>query len=854
MTTGRILVVDDDTLNRAVLTRALVELGHVSATAENGREALSMLRAGPFDVVLLDVVMPELDGYQTLAQIKADSALRHIPVIMISAVDEMDSVIRCIEMGAEDYLPKPFNAGLLRARLNASLASKRLRDLELEYLEQLWRMAEAAAAVEANVFKVESLDQVAARPDALGRLARVFQKMAREAHAREQRLKRQLQQLQWDMDERQRAAKETVAVYLPMDRRQALAQGRTLPDRTRGTALFADFSGFTPLTESLARELGLQRGAEELTRQLNRVYGALIDEVHRYGGSVVNFSGDAITCWFDEKQEEERSGKEEGSETPFSFLLLSSLRATACALAMQEAMRQFVTIITPAGTTISLAIKVAVVAGPARRFLVGNPRIQEVEALAGRTLDELAAAEHLAQRGEVVVQATIVAELGQRLIVSDWRDEGRFAVVTGLAATEGRAAARPWPDLPPDAIPEAQAQSWLSPPVFEKVHGGKSELLSELRPAAALFLQFGGLDYEADDEAGVKLDAFVRWVQAVVDRRDGSLIQLTVGDKGSYLYVAFGVPVAHADDAARAVSAALELLPLPAELSFITGVQIGLAYGLMRAGAYGSPVQRAYGAIGDKTNLASRLMQAADSGILCDEAIHQAARAQFEFELLPPLTLKGKARPIVVYRPLRERTGAETTPLSQVGRAAERALLIDHLSPEDQLTLKAASVIGRVFPVDLLREVYPDETGRANLAEHLETLADLDLIALHSPAPALAYSFKDPLSHETAYNLMLFAQRRQLHRAVAEWHERTYAADLSPYYAVLAHHWRQADDVAKAIHYLEKAGEQAQRIGAYEAARKYFDESLALDAKGSVLSDDYYAGGDPDRRSPSAEE
>ena len=115
------MVVDDDTLNRAVLTRALVELGHVSATAENGREALSMLRAGPFDVVLLDVVMPELDGYQTLAQIKADSALRHIPVIMISAVDEMDSVIRCIEMGAEDYLPKPFNAGLLRARLNASL-------------------------------------------------------------------------------------------------------------------------------------------------------------------------------------------------------------------------------------------------------------------------------------------------------------------------------------------------------------------------------------------------------------------------------------------------------------------------------------------------------------------------------------------------------------------------------------------------------------------------------------------------------------------------------------------------------------------------------------------------------------
>ena len=89
---------------------------------------------------------------------------------------------------------------------------------------------------------------------------------------------------------------ETPSVYIPMDRRLALARGEPLPDRTHGAALFADISGFTPLTEALVRELGPQRGAEELTRHLNIVYDALIGELHSYGGCVIGFSGDAITC------------------------------------------------------------------------------------------------------------------------------------------------------------------------------------------------------------------------------------------------------------------------------------------------------------------------------------------------------------------------------------------------------------------------------------------------------------------------------------------------------------------------------------------------------------------------------
>jgi adenylate cyclase len=131
-----LLVVDDDPINRMVLSRELERQGHRVATAENGVAALEALRAAPFDVVLLDVLMPELDGYQTLARIEEDERLRSIPVIMISALEDIKSVVRCIEMGAADYLPKPFDPVLLRARINGCLTTKRLRDLERRYLEQ----------------------------------------------------------------------------------------------------------------------------------------------------------------------------------------------------------------------------------------------------------------------------------------------------------------------------------------------------------------------------------------------------------------------------------------------------------------------------------------------------------------------------------------------------------------------------------------------------------------------------------------------------------------------------------------------------------------------------------------------
>jgi adenylate cyclase len=133
---GTVLVADDNRMNRLLLGRSLEQEGHVVAFAEHGREALELLRERPFDVLLLDVLMPELDGYHVLEELQSDVHLRDIPVVMTSALDELDSVVKCVKMGAEDYLTKPINPVLLNARVNASIEKKRLRDQQRELISK----------------------------------------------------------------------------------------------------------------------------------------------------------------------------------------------------------------------------------------------------------------------------------------------------------------------------------------------------------------------------------------------------------------------------------------------------------------------------------------------------------------------------------------------------------------------------------------------------------------------------------------------------------------------------------------------------------------------------------------------
>jgi class 3 adenylate cyclase len=134
---GRILVVDDTEANRDLLSRRLRRQGHTVATADGGRSALEAVAKSQFDLILLDLMMPDINGLEVLKQLKANPVDQHIPVMMISALDEIDSIVRCIEAGAEDYIPKPFDPVLLGARIGASLERKRLRDRELAFIDEL---------------------------------------------------------------------------------------------------------------------------------------------------------------------------------------------------------------------------------------------------------------------------------------------------------------------------------------------------------------------------------------------------------------------------------------------------------------------------------------------------------------------------------------------------------------------------------------------------------------------------------------------------------------------------------------------------------------------------------------------
>lgn len=450
---------------------------------------------------------------------------------------------------------------------------------------------------------------------------------------------------------------ERPGAYIPRDRRQALNDGTSMPDHVQGAALFADISGFTPLTESLLNDLGPQRGAEELSQHLNNVYDALIAQLHQYGGSVISFSGDAITCWLDGD---------------------NGLRATACAFAMQAAMAQFANVTTPTGKGISLAMKTAVAAGTARRFLIGNPEIQQIDVLAGSLLDELAGGEHCAEKGDVVLSAETLVGLGEIVSVQRWcrgNSNGRFGIVAPLYQ---EVLPKPWSDLPPNSIPQKEIRPWLLPAVFERLNSGGGEFLAELRPAVALFLRFAGIDYDQDPLAATKLDQFIQAVQGILARYESNLLQLTIGDKGSNLYAAFGAPLAHEDDAIRAISAALELQELSNTLDFITSLEIGISQGRMRTGAYGGSMRRTYGVLGDDVNLAARLMQLAQPGeILVSSRVWAAAGDAFIWERRPDTPIKGKSEPIAVFKvggilePQTIRLQEPNYTLPMVGREAE---------------------------------------------------------------------------------------------------------------------------------------------------------------------------------------
>jgi class 3 adenylate cyclase/tetratricopeptide (TPR) repeat protein len=439
--------------------------------------------------------------------------------------------------------------------------------------------------------------------------------------------------------------------------------------------LFADISGYSKLTDALARSLGAWRGAEEVTRQINLVYDALIAVVEAHGGSVISFSGDAITCWF----------AAPGPAAPNAFVDRSTaIAAVACGLALQHAMRAFASVPLPDGSTAAITLKVAIAYGPARRMVVGDPHIQLLDALAGETVIRAAEIEHLADPGDVLIDAALVAALGADLKVAAWRTS-----LDGMQAAL-IAALRVMPALhPPGAsvpLPEALVRPWLHPDVYECLHAWPLAFFTELRPAVSLFVRFGTLDFTAA-AAGRQLDAYIRYAQHVLADNGGLLTQLTFGDKGSYFLATFGVPVAHEDDSYRALAAALSLRRPPAATG-IDQVQIGVSRGLVRVGTYGGASRRIYGTMGNEVNLAARLMMLAAPGqILVDAGLYNRVAQAFSAEPLAPLTVRGYSRPVAVVALGEQRT----TPALAIRSTADSAPLVGRIhelhEAEERLTL-----------------------------------------------------------------------------------------------------------------------------------------------------------------------
>ena len=499
--------------------------------------------------------------------------------------------------------------------------------------------------------------------------------------------------------------RERADAHLPRDRRRSIADGRDLPEHVQGAALFADVSGFTPLTEAMARVLGPQRGAEELAVHLDRVFSAIIDEIHGHGGEVIYFSGDGLTCWFDDDD---------------------ASCAVACGLAIQRVVAAAGDVEIGPNSRAHIAMKVVVSAGQAHRFVVGDPSVQLFDVLAGRPVDELAEAEHLAGRGEVVVTTSVARHLADRLHVTASRQDGDVTVAVVAAVRSATSRSPPRRDA---VLDDELVRPWVAPALFARLQGDRRDgLLAELRPACPLFVRFAGIDTRRDD-ASARLDAFVRHCQTVVSRFGGSVVQLTLGDKGAYLYAVFGAPLAHEDDASRAAAAAMALLASD-DSSEGAELQIGLGYGRLWSGTYGHAERRAFSCMGDAVNLTARLMMRAPTGhVYAMAAASEATGSEYRWAPVGALAMKGRAESVPVVTLIgRDRTGVRSPRLGHLPYVdrVDAALQMARWRDEARIVGRVVTVVGETgigksrLVAEVLRDQLPGTTVLEGAADAFE--------------------------------------------------------------------------------------------------------------------------------------
>ncbi|MHB2019825.1 MAG: adenylate/guanylate cyclase domain-containing protein [Candidatus Xenobia bacterium] len=865
--------------------------------------------------------------------------------------------------------------------------------------------------------------------------------------------------------------------------------------RFSAAVMFADISGFTPLTEYLAQRG--PDGAEQLTHLLNDYFGKLLAIISQHGGEVVKFAGDAMVAVWPSR---------EGSR---HALGLAAQLAVQCGLEAQAALHHY-----PVLEDRTLSLHVGIGAGDTMAFHVGGHSAHWEFTLAGPALEQMADAEHLSSPGTVVVSPEAWSLLRNQC-TGDRLDSG-FVQVTGVTSPVPAPVVTPL-ELDPPARPAVE--TYIPDAARTALHEGHGEWLAELRRVTVLFVNVRGLDYAAPDVLD-RLQRVTHSLQSILFHYEACINQILVDDKGTVVVAALGLPpLGHEDDAVRGVNAAVALAARLRELELSSA--IGVATGRVFCGPVGSAVRSTYTIMGDSVNVAARLMQAAPDDVLCESTTCQLAGARLRFDELPPISLKGKAEPLAVFRPhgettmrqrlkpmfgrsreraqlaaslahlkegkssetllieaeagmgksrlvaelmeqargtdvtclfgaadaverstpylpfrsifrqvfnldglatpseMREqvraraeswfardeamlrlvpllnevlpidmadnphtaaltgRTRAENTQrllirVLQKAAAAEHLIVIvedghwldsaswllahrvstdvspvllvlahrpledppeahrllaaaptsvrvqlealapeetlaliserldvgslpdeiaqfvlrrgggspffseelayalrdsgniaienrtcrirqpltqvqvpqtvqgvitsriDRLQPAQQLMLKSASVIGRVFSFRLLQDIYPVVPERTTLPDNMEELVRSHFVLMESPAPDLAYIFNHVITQEVAYQQMLVTQRRQLHRAIAEWFEQNEAANLDAWYPLLAHHWNKADEATRAREYLGKAGEQALRSGVYREACGFLEAALKRDCPDPV--------------------
>jgi class 3 adenylate cyclase/tetratricopeptide (TPR) repeat protein len=529
---------------------------------------------------------------------------------------------------------------------------------------------------------------------------------------------------------RLRADLSAIATFIPSTivREQLLepVPGRIKGDYWDGSVLFADLSGFTALSEKLSSR-GKQ-GAEEVSAIINQLFGAMLEEIHTYRGSLLKFGGDAITAFFDAATLDEQHA------------------ALACraALAMQERMaNEFATLKTPAGT-FQLRLRIGVHSGRVFAAQVGDAEHIEL-VVTGRNINRVALAQEIAEPGEVVVSGAALELLGAATTEERQagffllRDAARVAPPPQLTRWGRKIGIGDMEDLLTLAGQIDALRPYLPrglPRRFLASADGGAEA-GEFRPVTVLFANFfpfsTALDILGDDAttAAHVLNAYYRRAQEVVHRYGGIVNKVDMYTYGDKLMALFGAPVAHEDDAVRASRAALdlrvalseanaeiaELLTPWAHLFQIDGQflkqRIGINTGVMFAGQVGSATRHEYTVMGQHVNLSARLMSAAEEGaVVLSPSTRRAAERHVALRELLPVKLKGIAEPVPIVEALHPFEVAQGARQSLrrpelVGRAAELEQLIE-------LARNALDAQGRI--VALVGEA---GTGKSRLIEDL---------------------------------------------------------------------------------------------------------------------------------------